>query len=124
MHIRGLRARCIIGTRPAERRRRQTVLLNITLECDLSRAGRTDNLDDTVNYKDIHDRVLALCRTSRFLLIERLAAVVAGICLSDRRVKSATVTVDKPGSLPSAASAAVTIARRRDVKLLTKEKEA
>jgi dihydroneopterin aldolase/D-erythro-7,8-dihydroneopterin triphosphate epimerase len=113
MFIRDLMIRCIIGTRPVERRRRQTVILNIAMACDLARAGRTDNLADTVNYKDLYDRIRALARDSRFLLIERLAAAVADVCLSDRRVKSATVTVDKPRALPGAASAAVSITRRR-----------
>lgn len=113
MLIRDLRMRCVIGTRPVERRRPQTVILNIALQCDLSRAGRTDNLADTVNYRDLHDRIIELGRKSRFLLIERLAASVAEVCLSDQRVKSATVMVDKPGALPHATSAAVSITRRR-----------
>lgn len=113
MHIRDLKLRCIIGTRPIERRRRQTVILNIALECDLSRAGRTDNLSDTVNYSGLCDRIRAIARSSRFFLIERLAAAVADICLSDHRVKSTTVSVDKPGALPQAAAAAVTITRSR-----------
>ncbi len=113
MLIRDLNIRCIIGTHPVERRRRQTVILNIALECDLARAGRTDNLADTVNYKGLCDRITALARDSRFFLIERLAAAAADICLSDRRVGAATVTVDKPGALPSARGAAVTINRLR-----------
>lgn len=113
MHIRDLKIRCIIGTRPIERRQRQTVILNIALGCDLSSAARTDDLADTVNYKDLYDRIKSMARHSRFFLIERLAAAVADICLSDGRVTSASVTVDKPGALPSAAGAAVSIVRRR-----------
>jgi FolB domain-containing protein len=124
MHIRDLKLKCIIGTRPVERRHRQTVILNIALECDLARAGRTDNLADAVNYKDLYDRVLELARASRFFLIERLAAAVADICLADRRVKTATVTVDKPNALPRAASAAVSITRRRSMRLTAKEEKA
>lgn len=122
--IRDLMIRCIIGTRPVERRRPQTVILNIALQCDLSRAGRTDNLADTVNYKDLHDRILELGRRSSFLLIERLAAAVADVCLSDRRVKSATVMADKPGALSHAASAGVSITRRRGIGSAVKEDEA
>ena len=112
--IRDLKVRCVIGTRPVERRRRQTVILNIALGCDLSRAGRTDNLADTINYRDLRDRIETLARDSRFFLIERLVAAVADICLSDRRVNSVSVTVDKPGALPAARSAAVTINRSRE----------
>ncbi len=113
MHIRDLKVRCIIGTRPVERRRRQTIVLNIAMECDFARVCRTDNLADTVNYQELRDRIETLVRDSRFFLIERLAAAVAEICISDRHVRTASVTVDKPGALSGAQSAAVTVARSR-----------
>jgi len=111
MTIRDLRLKCFIGTRPAERKRKQAVLVNVALECDLSRAGRTDALKDTVNYARMEERIAALAESSRFFLIERLAERIAQVCLGDRRVKAVTVRVDKPAALPRAASAGVEIRR-------------
>jgi D-erythro-7,8-dihydroneopterin triphosphate epimerase len=116
MHIRDLKVRCIIGTKPSERKKKRAVIINISLECDLSRAGKTDRLEDTINYKSLKDRIVAFVQGSKGLLIERLAGRIAGICLADGKVKSAHVVVDKPGALTMARSAAVEIVRR------TKEK--
>lgn len=111
MHLRDLEYRCVIGTRPEERKKKQPVIVNITLCCDLSRAGKTDRLEDAVNYRKLEDEIARLVETSRFRLIERLAERVAQVCLSRARVRSVTVTIDKPQALRRASSAAVEVKR-------------
>lgn len=113
MYIRDMVVNCVIGTKPSERRKKQKVIINVELECDLARAGRSDALADTVNYKQLNDGIRKLASESRYLLIERLAAAVADICLADGKVKAVTVTVEKPGALRRAAGAAVGIRRTR-----------
>ena len=111
--IRDLAVSCIVGTLPAERKRRRRVILNITLFCDLRASGSTDDLRDTVDYGRVCRRVRTLVRQSRFLLIERLAQAVTDVCLSFAGVSAVTVTLDKPGAVSGARSVAVEIARRR-----------
>jgi FolB domain-containing protein len=113
MSIRDIKLKCIIGTRPIERKRKQWVVINVALDCDLRKAGRTDRLEDTVNYKQIKDRIAELVEKSRFFLLEKMADRVADICLKVPGVKAVTVTVDKPGALTKARSAAVEIRRRK-----------
>lgn len=112
--IRDLALRCIIGIFPEERRARQDVILSIQLQCDLRPAGRSDAIEDTVNYKAIKKKLVAMVEKSRFYLIEALAERVASICLEEVRVNQVTVTVDKPGALRFARSVAVEITRERD----------
>jgi FolB domain-containing protein len=113
IRIRDLEVSCIVGTLPAERKRRRRVILNLTLDCDLRGAGATDDLRDTVDYGLVCRQVRMLVRGTRFLLIERLAQVVAATCLSFAGVSAVTVTLDKPGAVPGARSVAVEITRRR-----------
>jgi D-erythro-7,8-dihydroneopterin triphosphate epimerase len=113
IHIRNLRLRCIIGIFPEERSIRQDIILNITLFADLRTAGRSDALEDTVDYKALKREVMAMVESSQFFLIERLAEAVAQICLQYRRVDAVRVTVDKPGALRYADSVAVEIFRER-----------
>jgi D-erythro-7,8-dihydroneopterin triphosphate epimerase len=115
MYIHDLVRKCIIGTRPAERKRKQFVVLNICLTCNLAKAGRTDRLDDTVNYQKLTERITELVETSRFLLIERLADRVAAICLDTPGVKSAIVNLRKPAAIPGSHGAAVEIRRGKRV---------
>ena len=111
IYIRDLALRCIIGVYPEERREKQDVIINLVLECDLAVAARSDRLEDTMNYKELKQQIRAMVEASEFLLIERLADRIAEICLQNRRVQSATVTVDKPGALRFARSVAVEITR-------------
>ena len=111
--VRGLEVTCIIGTRPAERKHRQKLILNIELECDLKPAGRSDSLDDTLNYSHLCRRIAAMAAHSSFFLLEKMASEVAHICLAEGNVFAVTVTIDKPAALKEARSAAVSIRRRR-----------
>ena len=107
IHIRDLSLRCIIGIYPEERRELQDVLINITMECDLSGASKTDAIDDTVDYKSINKEIIRLVEASEYNLIETMAEKIAEICLSRDGVQRAIVTVDKPGALRFARSVAV-----------------
>jgi D-erythro-7,8-dihydroneopterin triphosphate epimerase len=113
IHILDLKLRCIVGVYPEERREKQDIILNITLHADLRKAGRSDDLKDTVDYKAIKKRVIALVEASSFQLVEKLAERVAETCLEDRRVVQADVFLEKPGALRFARSVGVEISRRR-----------
>lgn len=111
IQIRDLLARCIIGIYEDERKNKQDVIFNITLHADLTTAGDSDRIEDTINYKELKKRILTMVEASQFFLIERLASRVAAICLEDPRIRRVEVTVDKPGALRFARSVAVTIVR-------------
>lgn len=113
IHIRDLRLRCIIGIYPEERRATQDVEINLTLDADLRKAGQSDDIADTVDYKSVKKRITAFVEASEFLLIERLAQGIADICLDTPGVRRARVAVDKPGALRFARSVAVEIVRER-----------
>jgi D-erythro-7,8-dihydroneopterin triphosphate epimerase len=111
IHIRDLVVRCIVGINPEERTQRQDVIINITLHADVSKACRSDRIEDTANYKTIKDQIVDMVEKSQCRLIECLAQQVADICLADSRVRRVEVTVDKPGALRFARSVAVEIVR-------------
>lgn len=111
--IRDLRVPCIVGTNPDERVNKQEVVINLVLEGDLSLAGASDRLEDTVNYRALKKRVIALVERSEFFLIERMADRIAALCLEPEAVRAVTVTVDKPDALRFARSVAVEIRRER-----------
>jgi len=111
--IRDLSLRCVIGLNDWERDKRQDVVVNLTLHVDLSKAGESDRIEDTIDYKRIKDRIVGLVEDSQFRLIERLADGIAKIGLDDPRVERVDVALDKPGALRFARSAAVEITRYR-----------
>lgn len=111
--IRELRVRCRIGVTAAERRLPQEVLLTITVHADLRRACRSDRLRDSVDYKRIKQRILAMAEASNFNLIERLAERAAAIALAEPLAQRVDVTVQKPGALRFAQCSEVAITRER-----------
>jgi dihydroneopterin aldolase/D-erythro-7,8-dihydroneopterin triphosphate epimerase len=111
IYIRDLTLRCIIGIYPQERREKQDVVINIILDGDFRKAARSDDIKDAINYKTLKKHVIELVEASRFNLIETLADRIAAVCLKDKAVKRATVTVDKPGALRFARSVAVEVTR-------------
>ena len=114
IYIRDLSIRCIIGVNQDERTEKQDVVINVVLFTDTRKAGQTDDLDDSVDYKKVKKAILSLVESSEFLLIEKLADEIAKVCLDDSKVQKVNVTVDKPGVLRYTRSVAVEIVRTRE----------
>jgi len=112
IHIRDLRTRCVVGINPDERVGKQDVVVNITLYADLLKAGRSDDIADTVDYKAVEKTVLAVVEGSSFLLVERLAEAIADACLAQAGVMRARVLVEKPAALRFARTVGVEIVRQ------------
>jgi|MudIll2142460700_1097286.scaffolds.fasta_scaffold2348249_2 FolB domain-containing protein len=113
IHIRDLSLRCIIGLYEEERREKQDIVINITLHADLRKACRSDDVGDTVDYKVLKKKIIALVEQSSCRLIEHLAEQIAQVCLADPRVVRAAVCIDKPAALRFARSVAVEIVREQ-----------
>ncbi len=96
-----------------ERREKQDVLINLSLSTDLSKAGRSDNFDDAVDYRDLKKRIVALAEHSSYRLVEALAEAIADICLIHPAVSQVQVRVEKPGALRFAKTVGVEITRDR-----------
>jgi dihydroneopterin aldolase len=83
------------GVRPEEKTRPQPFEVDGELEVDLGSASESDDLDDTVDYGAVCELVERVVTTERFQLLERLAARIAEVVLSDDRVRGVTVAVRK-----------------------------
>jgi dihydroneopterin aldolase len=95
IEVRGLRAAGICGVLPEEQQRTQPLVVDLDLVADLTGAGASDDLNHTVDYGAVADRVNRVVTTERFSLLERLAARIAEECLVDPRVIEVTVAVRK-----------------------------
>jgi FolB domain-containing protein len=113
VHIRDLLIRCVVGINDEERREKQDVIINITLHADLTEPCQSDRIEETVDYKAVKKKVIAMIESSSFFLVEALAEAIAGICLENRLVELVDVSVEKPGALRFAKSVGVEITRRR-----------
>jgi FolB domain-containing protein len=115
IQLRGLRAMGICGALPEEQDRPQPIEVDLDVEVDLSPAGASDQLDDTLDYGAIAAAVEGVISTERFTLLERLAVRLTEVVLVDPRARAATVTVRKlrPPVPQHVETSGVTIRRER-----------
>ena len=111
--IKDLLVRCVLGIGAEERREKQDVLLNVVLFSDLTKAGKSDRAEDTVDYRAVKYAILSVVEGSQYHLAEALAEAVAQSCLSHPGVQRVQVTVEKPGALRFARTVGVEIDRAR-----------
>jgi len=112
--ITDLLARGIIGINDWERVKPQDILINIVLFTDLRKAGETDNIAYTVNYRTITKRVVAHAESAARFTVEALASDLARLCLEDAGVQNVRVRVEKPHAGRFARSVGVEIERSRE----------
>ena len=115
IELRGLVVVGICGALPEERVRPQPLEVDLDLVADLSLAGATDRLDDTLDYGALTAEIERVITTAEPILLERLAQQIADAMLVDPRVLSVTVTVRKlrPPVPQALATSGVCITRGR-----------
>ena len=70
------------GVHPEEKLERRPFEVDLVLHADLSTAGHSDDLSDTIDYGSVFDLVRAIVEDRSFNLIEALAASIAETALS------------------------------------------
>ena len=115
IELRGLVVNGICGALPEERERAQPLEIDLDVVADLSRAGVSDALDDTIDYGALTATVERIILEGTPQLLEHLAAVIAEAVLADRRILSVTVSVRKlrPPVPQTMSTSGVTITRGR-----------
>jgi FolB domain-containing protein len=112
--IRDLLVRGIIGVNDWERDTPQDILINVIVTTDTRKAGRSDNLEDSVNYRTLAKKVQAHAERADRMTVEALANDLAELCLQEQGVHKVLVRVEKPGAVRFAKSVGVEIERSRN----------
>jgi FolB domain-containing protein len=112
--IKNLVARGIIGLNDWEREKPQEILINIEIDTDTQRAGETDDIQYSVNYRTIAKKAMKHAETAKRLTVEALVEDIAKLCLEDENAVRARVRVEKPGAVRFAESVGVEVERSKD----------
>ena len=113
IQIMNLLLRTIIGTHDWERKKKQDILINVSLEYNSSRSRQKDSLEDTVDYRSLTKKIIEQVEASQFFLLESLTDFVLKLVMEEKKVKRATVRIDKPHALRFARSVSVELKRQR-----------
>jgi dihydroneopterin aldolase len=98
IRLTGLRASAFHGVLEHERANGQLFLLDIVVRLPLAPAARTDDVDDTVHYGELAERVVAAVESDPVDLIETVAERAAAVALAFPLVREVEVTVHKPNA--------------------------
>lgn len=102
------------GARASERERPQEFKVDLEVEFDLSAAGRTDRLQDTIDYTKLRAIAREVVEGESLSLLETLAARIAHRVLDVPKVVAVSVRVAKrPAGMQPIEAAAVHINRTR-----------
>ena len=99
-----------VGVPRGERAKPQRLLLNIEMDFNFSRAAKTDDIRDTIDYFAVSELLSEFGETRSWKLIEKLAADVADLILSEFQPHGVTIEVKK-FPLPQAKWVSVTLTR-------------
>ncbi len=93
--ISGIRELGVHGVLPEEQARPQPFEVDVELLVDVTDAGASDDLQDTVDYSAVCEAVSRVVSSESYRLLERLASRIAEVCKGDPRVVGAIVEVRK-----------------------------
>lgn len=94
--LQGISARGFHGVLDAEKADGQDFVVDVMLQVDLRRPGRSDLLAHTVNYAEVAADIVELVTGPSLDLIETLAEQIAMVALTRPLVQAVEVTVHKP----------------------------
>lgn len=98
IQITGIRCYGYTGYLPEEQVLGQWFEVDLTLWVDLASAGESDDIADTLDYRQAIETVKQLVKTSKFALVEKLASAIATAILELEPVQQVRVQLSKPAA--------------------------
>jgi len=114
IRIKNLLIRTYIGFNPEELRNKQDVVINMTIKADVKEAIKTDDVDNSYNYKTITKKVIKLVQEGQFKMLEHLTQKVLDRIMENPQVDWARVEVDKPHALRFSESVSIELEETRE----------
>lgn len=109
--IRDLQIQTVIGIYDWERKIKQAISIDLDMATDIKKAAKSDQIEDTLNYKAVAKRLIAFVEESQFQLVETLAEKICEIILNEFDVPWVSLTLNKPGAVSGSRSVGVRIER-------------
>jgi 7,8-dihydroneopterin aldolase/epimerase/oxygenase len=106
-----LKVKTKLGVPEWERMVAQTIILDIEIGYDLSAAGKSDAIADTIDYGAVVARIRETLIEHSFQLVEALAEHICQLILKEFKAESVKVKVAKPAILAGLKALGVVIER-------------
>ncbi len=111
VYIQGLSIQTTIGFYEWEKQIKQTLIIDLSLGWDISKAAKNDELDKTLDYAKISEDVERFANANPVDLIETLAERLAAYLMETYAIPWLTLKVGKPGAVHNTTTVGVEIER-------------
>ncbi|MBD3894855.1 dihydroneopterin aldolase [Halomonas sp. ML-15] len=109
--IEALAVETVIGVYDWEREIQQRLVLDLELATDIRAAAATDDIDLTLDYAAISQRIARFANEQSFALVETFAERLASVLHEEFAITRLALTVRKPGAVAAANAVGVCIER-------------
>jgi dihydroneopterin aldolase len=101
----------ILGIHAHEQRKPQRIRVSAKLSVNITNASEHDDILLTVNYSTLAKKIIDHINNNQYYTIEALIEALAAEILSDERIKTIWLRIEKPDAVPDADSVGVEIVR-------------
>ncbi|MCP3659717.1 MAG: dihydroneopterin aldolase [Bacteroidetes bacterium] len=101
---------CFAGTQPEEIISKQEILIYLEIFFDIQKSAETDDISDTIDYRDINKRLKSILQ-KQHNLIETISEKIAKDFIKKYEIQEILVRVSKPSSLKNVKNFSVEIRR-------------
>lgn len=98
----GLRIECIVGIYPEERKKTQSLIVDLKIKYDFSACLKSGKINDSVNYVDLADLCTNLAINNHYFLLETFATSILDQCFTQFKASWAWVSIKKPSAIQTA----------------------
>lgn len=95
IRLQGIRSYGYTGFLPEEQSLGQWFEVDLGLWMDLAKAGRSDRIEDTLDYRQVISGVKQVIKTSKYALLERLAAEISQQLLNHAEIAQVEIRLTK-----------------------------
>ncbi|MCF6437982.1 dihydroneopterin aldolase [Pseudoalteromonas luteoviolacea] len=113
VYISQLHVETIIGVYDFEKESKQSLYFDIEMSTDITPAAQTDDINLTVDYAKVSERVIGLSESIQVELLETLLEKLAKMILTEFAVSDVRIKVSKPAAVAQAATVGIEIYRKK-----------
>lgn len=110
----GVKIDTLIGVYDWERTQQTTLLLDVTVDVDLSVAMRSDDVNHTVDYAQLAECLKVTAATQKFQLLEALGECLMNAVFERFPIQTIRLAITKPNILPDVQTVTVAFSRSRE----------
>ncbi len=104
---------CIIGIHEYEKIKKQKIKFNIILDIDQSTIPDEKNIKSIIDYEKVTNKLEKLAKSKKYNFLESLIEDSFNEVFEDKRIKSASIKIEKPEAIKNAKSVGVEVFKTR-----------